>query len=145
MTSGTSDSMRKFFALLRTNFPACANASSTSPATTASSAEKTIGALTTPGSHAITRRDMIESGGGGPSSQRVTSPYFLPADRSDAASSFSSNHGWSASRRTNICPTAPVAPSTATGHLPFRFLGRLGGVIGREGAWLNAHSHRRRL
>ena len=85
--------MRKFFALLSTNCPACAKAASTSPATVASSAENTIGAVTNPGSQAMTRRDMTDAGGGAPSSQRVASPYFFPADRSDAASSRSSNHG----------------------------------------------------
>ena len=35
------------------------------------------------------------SSGSVPSSHRVASPYGLPADRSDAASSASSNHGWS--------------------------------------------------
>src|SRR5215210_6393851 len=93
ITSGTSGSIRKFLVLLNTNFPAFANAISTSPATAASSAENTIGALTTPGSHAMTRRVEIVGGGGAPSSQRVTSPYFLPAERSDAANSATSNHG----------------------------------------------------
>jgi hypothetical protein len=80
-------------ALLRTNLPARANAVSTSPATVASNAENTIGALTTPGSQAIMRRDPMGRAGASPSSQRVASPYFLPADFSDAASSVNSNQG----------------------------------------------------
>jgi hypothetical protein len=51
-----------------------------------------------------------------PSSQRAASAYGRPAERSDAASSATSNHGCPSSSRTNVCPTAPVAPSTATGH-----------------------------
>jgi hypothetical protein len=44
ITSGTSLSMRKFFALLSTMRPARANAGSISPAAAASSAENTMGA-----------------------------------------------------------------------------------------------------
>lgn len=38
-----------------------------------------------------------------------------PAERFDAATSVSTNHGCAASSRTKIWPTAPAAPSTATG------------------------------
>ena len=88
--------MRKFFALLSTSAPARANAGSTSPATAASSAENTIGALTLVGiarQHGRVARRVGGSVALEPA--RGFARTVLPAERSDAASSASSNHGWS--------------------------------------------------
>ena len=62
-SSGTSGSMRKLRALLRTMWPAAAKACSTSPATLASSAEKTT-AGPRPGTHASTVSSAAASGSG---------------------------------------------------------------------------------
>jgi len=73
-----------------------------------------IGDFTLFGSHASTVIFATRSGMGSSPIHFVASAYDFPAERSDAATSASSNHGWFESKRTNACPTAPVAPSTAT-------------------------------
>ena len=50
----------------------------------------------------------------GETSQFAASAYGLPTERSDATSSRTANHGCPSSNWMNRCPTAPVAPSTAT-------------------------------
>src|SRR5688572_24303725 len=94
-------------------WPARAKASSTSPATPASSAEKTtLGPR--PGTHASTVRLRTAEGIGAGNRHADASVYFLPSDRSLAASHVTLNHGWCSSRDTNCCPTIPVAPRTPT-------------------------------
>src|SRR5437773_12123485 len=56
----------------------------------------------------------ISAGMSSPRCQGVTSPYRLPAFRSEVVSAASSNHGCPASRLMKRCPTVPVAPRTAT-------------------------------
>src|SRR5262245_59417904 len=61
-----------------------------------------------------TVRSAAAVGTGPDSVQRpaTASLYALPADEGDAATAAISNHGCSARRETNRCPTMPVAPST---------------------------------
>src|SRR5262245_23928124 len=114
ISRGTSASMRWLRAFDTTMCPCRARASSASPATDESSPEKsrrerngpaivpTVSPATASG-RALARRQV------------AASRYGRPADRSDAATSATSNQGWPASSCTNRCPTAPVAPRTATG------------------------------
>ena len=44
----------------------------------------------------------------------VSRHAFCPAEREDAANTFTSNQGCSASNNINLCPTIPVAPMTPT-------------------------------
>ena len=55
------------------------------------------------------------AGSGVASRQVHASRYGLPAERSEAATSATSNQGWSARSWMKRWPTAPVAPSTPTG------------------------------
>ena len=55
----------------------------------------------------------------------------FPADLSDAATSARTNRGWPSSSETSRCPTAPVAPRTATG---IRKSGRHAGLLRNEKA-----------
>ena len=73
ITSGTSDSIRKFFALLSTKRPSRAKAGSSSAAAVASSAENTTGDRTVAGSQSVTVMPATLAGMT-PSIQRVTSP-----------------------------------------------------------------------
>jgi hypothetical protein len=85
--------MRWFFALVRTARPALAKAGSTSPATLESSAENATGDCTTFGSHGSTVSCATRVGMGSSPIHFVASAYDFPAERPDAATSASSNHG----------------------------------------------------
>src|SRR5262245_29971833 len=117
MTSGTSGAIRWFFELETTACPEAASRASASPATLASSAEKRI--LETnapsPGPSPRTGIDAAFAASGVARRHVAACAYGLPAERSDAASSTSSNQGWFARSDTILWPTAPVAPSTPTG------------------------------
>jgi len=73
MSSGTSASIRWFRALVTTYAPAAAKACSIGPATSASSALKTMGPGRG-GAHSRTGRAAIRSGSAACSRQRTTSP-----------------------------------------------------------------------
>src|SRR5437660_6591468 len=117
MTSGTSSIMRKPLELLITACPAAANLGSISLAAAESSAAKmTLGAPS--GDEAAnTIMLAILFGSGVLSRHLAASAYGFPAERSEAASHATSNHGWSSSSWIKRCPTVPVAPRIPTGIL----------------------------
>ena len=113
-SSGTSGAMRWLRELLTTTWPARAKASSISPATEASIAEKTSSGAPLPGLASCTTRSARSAGGGTGSFHDAASRYFCPADRSLAPTQVSLNHGCALSCAMNCWPTIPVAPRTPT-------------------------------
>src|SRR5687767_1480970 len=92
MTRGTSSFMRNAEEFEMTAQPAAANLGSNSAATAASSAEKTI--LVAPaGSAGATIICATSAGSGILRRQRAASAYAFPADRSEAATQPTRNHG----------------------------------------------------
>src|SRR5262249_3224736 len=69
------------------------------------------------GSQGLTVFFLIAGGIGVYCLQMAASAYGFPAERSEAATSVSSNHGWFSSSLTHFWPTAPVAPSNPTAIL----------------------------
>src|SRR5262252_8786869 len=107
ITSGTSCCIRNADELLTTAHPASANLGSSSRAIPASSAAKiTRGAPAGPASETGSLR--TGSGIGVFSRQRTASSYFLPSERSEAASHATSNHGCPSNNWIKRCPTTPV-------------------------------------
>src|SRR5258708_36295335 len=84
---------------------------STSPATEESRPENRI-LDSNFSSHVLTTRAAADSGIRVPRRHVHASRYGLPAERSDAPSSTTSNQAGSASKLTKRCPPAPVAPRT---------------------------------
>src|SRR6185437_14534424 len=117
MTSGTSSAIRKALELETTAQPASANAGSISFAAVASSAAKTSFGVSFAGAAEFTTSFATVEGIGVGRRQVAASEYFLPADRSEAASHATSNHGCCSSSWINRCPTVPVAPRMPTGIL----------------------------
>ena len=113
-SSGTSGAIRWLRELLTTTCPALAKASSISPATEASMAEKTSSGAPLPGRASCTTRSASSAGGGTGSFHDAASRYFCPADRSLAPTQVSLNQGCAASCAMNCWPTIPVAPRTPT-------------------------------
>ena len=113
-SSGTSGAIRWLREFEMTACPCDASRVSTSPATLESSPENWMGAESV-ASAPFTVIEATASGSGVARRQVQASRYDLPAERSEATSSATSNHGWSASSWMKRWPTAPVAPSTPTG------------------------------
>ncbi len=90
--SGTSGSMRWLREFDTTAWPLFASAVSTSPATEESRPENRI-LDSNFSSHVLTTRAATDSGMGVPRRHVHASRYGLPAERSDAASSTTSNQG----------------------------------------------------
>src|SRR5262245_17561665 len=111
MSRGTSGSIRWFLELLTTGYPVRAKSSSADPATEESRAEKTK-SQSRLGSRPLTTRSAAAEGMASFKCHFTASSYFLPDERSEAATSVSSNQGWLARSWTRRWPTMPVAPRT---------------------------------
>ena len=86
-----------------------------SPATSASSPEKTIAqSLKCSGWHSCTIVSRTMEGIRLVCFQLTALGYAFPADRGDAPRAWMVNHGWFARRVMKRWPTVPVAPSTPT-------------------------------
>src|SRR5450432_1346459 len=114
MTSGTSGAMRKAPEFETTAQPASANAGSISRAAVESSAAKISLGVSLAGDAEFTVRAATRGGKGVERRHVVASAYFLPAERSEAESQLTSNHGWFSSNCIKRWPTVPVAPTMPT-------------------------------
>src|SRR5262245_17358803 len=121
--------MRWFLEFETTACPFAASAVSTSPATEESRPENR--SLDWNGLSQLETTHAAAGSGISPAKRQVqASAYGLPAERSEAASSTTSNHGWAARSWMKRWPTAPVAPRTPTG---IRVIGSSLVVAGRAG------------
>src|SRR5689334_10362501 len=110
--------MRKELELETTAHPAAANFGSISLAAVESSAAKiSLGAPS--GTAAFTVMEAMFFGSGVLRFHLAACAYGLPAERSDAASHATSNHGCCSRIWINLWPTVPVAPRMPTGILLF--------------------------
>lgn len=114
--NGTRGSCRWFFEFENTARLALRKAISISPATFESKPEKTISQpLNSSGSQSFTSSSPYSAGNAFVCFHGATSPYFLPAERSEAPIVCSMKWGCSMRRSMKRCPTEPVHPSTP-GH-----------------------------
>src|ERR1700761_8631705 len=106
--------MRKALELETTAQPASAKAGSISFAAVESNAAKISLGVSLVGDAEFTVSAATREGSGVANRQVVASAYFFPAERSEAESQLTSNHGWFSSSCIKRCPTVPVAPTMPT-------------------------------